>query len=205
MAAYAALNDREDCPICYEPMGAGTGRRCLRAWRCHRHGVCDRCDDVLLGANYTCPICRADRLFAVPTTLRGMFALVLGSFKRLLGDAALAVLGTTILILIVQDVYLCRGGTFTLHFADGNRVWDHNLSVSCTILSSLVELDPLAIVHVVSCVAYKFFWMTLLVTAGAIWIWAKAAFVVAYVFGLVTHETALGWSPFAQNATDVVR
>jgi hypothetical protein len=133
-----------------------------------------------------------------------MFALVLGSFKRLLGDAALAVLGTTILILIVQDVYLCRGGTFTLQFPDGNRVWDHNLSVTCTILSSLVELDPLALVHVVSSVAYRFFWMTLLVTAGAIWIWAKAAFVVAYVFGLVTHETALGWSPFAQNATDVV-
>ena len=201
--------EREECPVCYEGMGPGTGQCGRRPWRCHRHAVCERCHDVLLGGNHKCPICRADRLPAVPETLLGKLAFALkrvlctlGSWcMRLVSDAALAVLGTAIIILIVQDVYLCRGGTFTLHFPQGEQVWDRELSATCA-LGSFVQAAMLLPVNVVTCLGLKFFWIVLIVAAGTLWLWAGLVMIVAFLFGLVSHEAVMDWLPAGLNATD---
>ena len=211
MVPYAVpWGEREECPVCYERMGPGTGRCGLRPWRCHRHAVCEECHDMLLGGNHKCPICRADWMPVVPATLRGKLAFALkrvlctlGSWcKRLVGDAALAVLGTAIIILIVQDVYLCLGGTFTLHFSQGKQVWDHELSVTCA-LGSFVQAAMLLPVDVVTCLGLRFFWIVLLVAAGALWIWTEFVMIVAFLFGLASREAMMAWLPAGLNATDV--
>jgi hypothetical protein len=57
-------------------------------------------------------------------------------------------------------------------------------------------------VNVVTCLGLKFFWIVLIVAAGTLWLWAGLVMIVAFLFGLVSHEAVMDWLPAGLNATD---
>ena len=166
---------------------------------------------MLHDGDFKCPICRADRLPALPTTVTSklafLFKLVVRTCASGMGgvivDVAYMMLGLVVMIFVVQDLYLCSGGKFTLHHPPpvNQVVWDREFSISYALFTWVGACCDV-LLHLAVLTVYKLFYLTLLVGGGGAFISASCTAMLGYAIGVVDLEMARAWAPYAfDNAT----
>ena len=75
-----ATEASEECPVCLEAMGPGTGRTKVANFACS-HAFCARCDGEWYVQSDTCPLCRSERRRAPSENVRELHR------RRVAGEA----------------------------------------------------------------------------------------------------------------------
>ena len=109
----------EDCPICSEPMGFGTGLAKTRAYQCG-HAFCAPCVRKWAWRNDTCPLCRAGRYYSPTVAWLRQYAFHFIDYYAKF----------SVLVCLLHAFLMLSGHTITISYAPDSRFQDVVLECS---------------------------------------------------------------------------
>ena len=124
----------EDCPICTEPMGLGTGRATTRAYQCS-HAFCAPCVRKWAWRGDTCPLCRAERYYN-PAVAR---------LRRRAHGALNAYLKVSALVFLFHACVMLSGHTVTITYAADSGF--RNITLECPSFKTCVRSHVAFVLH----------------------------------------------------------